>query len=68
MLRERSERNALARIQSYAVYEASGRFEMVSGRPTVGEAIDELDAALEAEFESALSAADREFLELMGIA
>lgn len=67
VLRERVEREALAWSQTYATYEASGRFEMRGERSSVSDAIAAFDEALDAEFE-VVGSEDRELLELMGLA
>lgn len=51
----------------YAIYKASGQFDMRGEPPTVWGAIAELDALLDAEFETPAHARDRELLELMGL-
>lgn len=68
-MRERIERQALSERQVYAAYVASGRYEIDGDLPTVEGAIQQLDAALDAPFETSVGdARDRELLELMGIA
>jgi hypothetical protein len=53
-----------ARLQ-YAIYDASGRFEMNEAPPSLEEAQRRLDEALEAEPEAVELDQDRELLELM---
>jgi hypothetical protein len=67
VLRDRRERQALAAQQTYAIYAASGHFDMPGEFPTVEAAIADLDALLDAEFQTPASARDRELLELMGL-
>lgn len=49
----------------YAIYDASGRYEMNEQPPSLDEAQRRLDEALEAEPEQIEDSQDRELLELM---
>lgn len=65
----RVERQALADQQAYAIYAASGRYEMHEEPRTVSEAQQQLDELLNAEFERVnVNPRQRELLELMGVA
>ena len=66
VLRDRVERQALASVQLYAIYDSSGRYEMRDEAPTVESLLAQYDAALEAE--PAEADPDHELLQLMGVA
>ena len=67
-MRDRVERQALAAQQRHAIYESSGRFVIKGEEPTVASALDEFDAALEAEpVMEDMDPRDRELCELMGV-